>query len=169
MQSHQSHKLIDTMPRAKQERISAHCTVLLHKLHPGIVISVWFTNMGTQEKRQDLIVVKVEVIQGGHVHLIDCTLLELICSAIICLSCWRWQQSPFLWGTIWVVHYHFCSHSWSWCCRSETMDDAVFHSENTAEDITIVRNQGLDINDNNSLVSVKISTINMPITNSDGL
>ena len=53
--------------------------------------------------------------------------------------------------------------------EGELLNEAVFFLNNTLEEITIVRNQGLYVDDDNAPAPENIPTANAPTTDNDGL
>ena len=165
-----------TMARAKRNGIGARCSVLLRKLHPGNVLAERFPNFGSQERLYDLITVKKDdVICGGRV-------MQMIFFTSATVPNESLFASP---GFVKVIEegdkadYFEPSATRASTpapvpgahepAEGELLDEAVFFSNNTAEDIAIVRNQGLYVDDDNAPAPENIPTANAPTPVDNGL
>ena len=141
------------MARAKWNGISAHCSVLLRKLHPGNMIAEQFPNFGLQERLYDLITVKKdEVIRGGH-------MMQMIFFTRKTVPNESLFASP---GFVQVIEEGSEADLFEPSAtrastpapvpgaheltEGELLDKAVFFSHNTARDVAVVKNQGFYVN-----------------------
>ena len=167
-----THKTQKTMARSKPRAgVGAKCSVLFKKLHPSKYVAEKFPNMGAQDRLEDLIATRRE-------HFIDK-------GKRITRTFFTHADHP---GTEFSSSYLIVREEGDPSELFETpsaptaaaaadapqdvaepIDQTVFEATNTAEDIAMVLNQGLDVDDDNAPAPENVPTTNGPTTDTDGL
>ena len=157
------------MPRSRRLRLGegARCSVLVNKIRPSAVVDEHFPNKVPRQRLDDLIAVRREQTtrRGAtceHVYFRSDTIPgELHVASRWCVVKAQGHPDSF-WDEVPVEPR--ASLAPAPAARVNDIEPSVFGSGNRAEDIALVRNQGLEVDDDNDPAPENIPDLASPRT-----